>query len=164
MILIMSFIANCRSTGAKDCTPRMYVKRSTGNLHCGTPWKRVSSGSKIWLWRSRRLLLSMLQIPLDKRFNTIVQASCPTGVRWFFCNATVLVRELLDFLLSFLLLDFLLSFTIQFKSATTVLSHYPPTSSSHSKINGSEKVKMGTERIYYRAFLMVCSVLYWHET
>lgn len=33
---------NFRSTGAKDCTPRMYAKRFTGNPPCANLWRRAS--------------------------------------------------------------------------------------------------------------------------
>lgn len=72
-----------RNTGVKGCTPRMYVKRFSGNLPCVSHWRRVSLESKIMLLQNRRLLFYMLLIPLARKSNMTVLASYQISVRWF---------------------------------------------------------------------------------
>lgn len=71
-----------RSTGAKGCTRRMYVKRFSGSLPCVNHWRRVSWESKILLLQNRRLLSYRLLIPLAGKSNIVVLASYRIGVRW----------------------------------------------------------------------------------
>ena len=76
----------CRSIGAKDCTPRMYVKRFSDSLHCVILWRGESLESKILLWQSTRLLFYWLLTQLARKSNITVLVSYPIGVRWIILN------------------------------------------------------------------------------